>query len=418
MKESNIAWNLTAPTVAPGPISGSLEPPPNFPAMKIAKIESFCVSPRWVFLRVETETGIIGWGECIMPRRVRAVLGAIADLTENILGEDPLAIEDLWQRMYRGGFFRGGPVLATAIAGIEQALWDIKGRHYGIPIHEFLGGRVRQKVRAYAWIGGDRPNDVVAMAKERIAQGFTAVKMNATEELHYLDAHAKIEAVVGRVDALRRECGRDLGIAIDFHGRVHRAMAKQLIRELEPFHLLWIEEPLLSEHNDALPAIAAHTPIPIATGERLCSRWEFKPLLEARVVDIIQPDVSLTGIHELEKIGRMAEAYDVTLAPHCPNGPICLAATLQVDACLPNVALQEYSMGMHYHRGYAGLVPGEMIDYLVGPEMNAVREGFLSIPTGPGLGITINESVVRERHQIWTLRDNNWRNADGTLAEW
>lgn len=386
--------------------------------MKIAKIESFCVSPRWVFVRVETDTGLVGWGESIMPRRVQAVLGAIADLTDNILGEDPLAIEDLWQRMYRGGFFRGGPVLSTAIAAIEQALWDIKGRHYGMPIYEFLGGRVRQKVRAYAWIGGDRPDDVVAMAKERIAQGFTAVKMNATEELHYLDERAKIDAVVGRVDALRRECGRDLGIAVDFHGRVHRAMAKQLIRELEPFHLMWIEEPLLSEHNDVLPAIAANSPTPIATGERLCSRWEFKSILEDRVVDVIQPDVSFTGIHELEKIGRMAEAYDVTVAPHCPNGPICLAATLQVDACLPNVALQEYSMGMHYHKGYAGLAPGEMTDYLVDPQLIAVNGGFLGIPSGPGLGIEINEATVRERHQKFTLRDNNWRNADGTLAEW
>jgi galactonate dehydratase len=386
--------------------------------MKIARIESFCVNPRWIFVRIETDSGLVGWGESIMPRRRRAVVGAIADLAENITGEDPLAIEDLWQRMYRGGFFRGGPVLATAIAGIEQALWDIKGRHYGIPIHEFFGGKVRQKVRAYAWIGGDRPDDVVTMAKERVAQGFGTVKMNATAELHYLDTYDKIEAVVGRVDALRRECGRDLGIAVDFHGRVHRPMAKQLFHELEPFHLTWIEEPVLPENLDALSGIAAHTSAPIATGERLYSRWEFKSLFEARLIDVIQPDVSMTGIHELETIGRMAEAYDLSVAPHCPNGPICLAATLQVDACLPNVALQEYSMGIHYHKGYEGLLPGEMTDYLKDPQAIVAQAGHLHIPTGPGLGITINEEVVKARHHEFSFRDNNWRNSDGTPAEW
>jgi hypothetical protein len=157
------------------------------PRMKIARIETFCVSPRWIFIRVETDSGLVGWGESICPKRVNAVLGAITDLTRNVIGEDPLRIEDLWQRMYRGGFFRGGPILSTAVAGIEQALWDIKGKYYNMPVHEFLGGRVRDKVRAYAWIGGDRPDNVVAMAKARVAQGFTAVKMNATPELHYLD---------------------------------------------------------------------------------------------------------------------------------------------------------------------------------------------------------------------------------------
>jgi len=386
--------------------------------MKIGRIESFCVNPRWIFVRVETEDGLVGWGESIFPRRVNAVLGAITDLTANLIGEDPLPIEDLWQRMSRGGFFRGGPVLATAIAGIEQALWDLKGKYYKMPVHEFLGGRVRQKVRAYAWVGGDRPGQVAEMAKERICQGFTAVKMNATEELHYLDHHSKIDASVARVAAIRQEAGPDFGIAVDFHGRVHRAMAKQLIRALEPYHLLWIEEAVLSEHNDLLSVLAGQTSTPIATGERLYNRWEYKSLLEGRVVDIIQPDASLTGLHELEKLSRMAEAYDVMVAPHCPNGPISLAATLQVDGCVPNLALQEYSVGIHYHQGYRGLAAGEMQDYLLAPELLAPKDGFLEIPNGPGLGIAINEELVRDRHEVWFLRDSNWRNSDGTLAEW
>lgn len=386
--------------------------------MKISRIEPFCVSPRWIFVRVETDDGLVGWGESILPKRIHAVLGAIADLAANLLGEDPLRIDDLWQRMTRGGFFRGGPVLGTAAAGIEQALWDLKGRHYRLPVHEFFGGLVRDRVRAYAWIGGDRPADVVAAAQERARQGFTAVKMNATAELHYLDAPSKIAAVVERVAGIRAALGPDFAIAVDFHGRVHRAMAKALIRELEPFHLAWIEEPVLSEHNDLLPILAAETVTPIATGERLYSRWDYKRLLEDRVVDIIQPDASLTGLHELEKLSRMAEAYDVTVAPHCPNGPVSLAATLQVDACVPNLVFQEYSLGIHYHQGYAGLEPGEMADYLANPELLATRDGHLTIPRGPGFGIEINEEQVRERHRFWSLRDPNWRNADGTPAEW
>jgi galactonate dehydratase len=388
------------------------------PQVKIARIEPFCVSPRWIFVRVETDRGLVGWGESIFPRRVNAVLGALADLAANLVGEDPFAIEDLSQRMFRGGFFRGGPVLATAAAAIEQALWDIKARHYGAPIHELLGGKARRSVRAYAWVGGDRPDNVVEMARKRTEQGFTAVKMNATEELHYLDRRSKLDAVVARVDALRNAFGPDFGIAVDFHGRVHRSMAKELIRALDPFHLLWIEEPLLPENGDLLAEIARDASTPIATGERLNNRWEYKPIFEGRTVGVVQPDVSMTGVHELHTIARMAEAYDMAVAPHCPNGPICLAATLQVDACLSNVAMQEYSVGIHYHGGYAGLAPGEMQDYVLNPEVLTARNGHLLIPDGPGLGIEINEPVVRERHKLWFLRDNNWRNEDGSVAEW
>ncbi|MHB8619544.1 MAG: galactonate dehydratase [Chloroflexota bacterium] len=386
--------------------------------MKIARVDAFRVPPRWIFVRVETDSGVAGWGESIVPKRAGAVLGAIDDLGRNIVGEDPRRIEDLWQRMYRGGFFRGGPVLMTAIAGIEQALWDIKGRLYGLPVHEFLGGRVRDSVRAYAWVGGDRPANVVEHVRQRKEQGFTAVKMNATEELHYIDAFAKVEAVVERVASIRDAFGPEVDIAVDCHGRVHRAMAKLLLAELAPYRLMWIEEPVLEENNDTLAAIARGAPTPIATGERLCTRWDFKPLLEARVVDIIQPDVSLTGLFELEKIARMAEAYDVAVAPHCPNGPISLAATLQLDACLPNVVMQEQSLGIHYHAGYEGLNPGEMHDYLVDPAALHVAAGAFRIPEGPGLGIEIDEAKVRQAQQDWWLRDVAWRNADGTLAEW
>jgi galactonate dehydratase len=386
---------------------------------RIADIEAFQVPPRWILIRVESEDGLVGWGESIVPKRARGVLGAISDLAGNIVGSEASRIEELWQRMRREGWCQPSSLLAAAAAGIEVALWDIKGQAAGLPVHEFLGGRVRESVPVYAWIGGDRPEDVVADATARREQGFSAVKMNATAELDYLDGHAKIDAAVARVAALRDAFGTELRIALDFHGRVHRAMAKALLAELEQFRLMWVEEPLGAGTDDALGILTgAARGIPIATGERLTSRWEFRRLLEDRVVDVLQPDVSLTGLFELEKIARMAEAYDVAVAPHCPNGPVSLAASLQVDACAGNVPIQEQSLGLHYNRGYAGLTPGEMGDYLTDPDPLTPHGGHLSVPDGPGLGIGIDEEVVRARQEPWQLAEPGWRHADGRLADW
>src|SRR6185312_268734 len=216
-------------------------------------------------------------------------------------------------------------------------LWDIKGKVLNQPVHVLLGGPLRQKMRVYSRIGGDRPQDIVKGAKEVAAKGFTAIKMLATEELAFLDSHAKLDAVVARVAALREAMGPDFGIAVDFHGRLHRPMAKQLARELEPFKLMFIEEPVLSEHVEALKEIKNHTATPIALGERLFSRWDFKAILQDSLADIIQPDPSHAGgISETRKIAAMAEAYDVGVALHCPLGPIALAACLQLDAVCYN----------------------------------------------------------------------------------
>jgi galactonate dehydratase len=387
--------------------------------MRIGEIEAFLVPPRWILVRVATDDGAVGWGEAIVPKRAQAVVGAVADLAANFTGADAGRIEDLWQRARRDGFFRGGPVLATAAAAIEHALWDIKGKRYGLPVHEFLGGPVRETVPLYAWIGGDRPHDVVADARARIEQGFSAVKMNATEELDYIGDHQGIDAAVERVAALRDAFGVSLRIAVDFHGRVHRAMAKALLAELDQFGLMWVEEPLGPGYEDALAEVArVASRTPIATGERLVSRWEFKRLLETRAVDILQPDVSLTGLFELEKICRMAEAYDVAVAPHCPNGPVSLAASLQVGFCAGNVVIQEQSLGLHYNRGYAGLPSAEMYDYLRDPAPLIPSQGSLARLPGPGLGIDIDEDVVRKLHGQWRLSDPNWRHPDGRLAEW
>jgi galactonate dehydratase len=385
---------------------------------RVLTAQVFRVAPRWLFVRMETDDGIVGWGEAIVPKRAAAVTGAVEDLLGNIIGEDPDRIEDLWQRMRNGGFFRNGPVLDTASAALEQALWDIKGQRYSLPVYEFLGGAVRERVRTYAWVGGDRPDDVVDQVSNRIAQGYTAVKMNATTELDYVDRSGVVDALVARVGAVRDKFGTSVDVALDFHGRVHRAMTKVLLRELEQFQLLWVEEPVPPGQEDLLPELArVASSIPLATGERISSRADFARLLEQRVFDIIQPDVSLTGLFELEKLCRMAEAYDVAVAPHCPNGPISLAASLQVGLCAGNVIIQECSVGLHYNRGYADLPKGEIYDYLLDRGPLTTEGGFLARPGGPGLGIRIDEQAVADSPG-WILPDPEWRLPDGRLAEW
>jgi galactonate dehydratase len=379
--------------------------------MRIGRIETFYVPPRWLFVRVESDDGAIGWGEASLEGHAEAVDGAFEALKDRFIGHDPRRIEDIWQVAYRGGFYRGGPVLLSALAGLDQALWDLKGRQVGLPAWELLGGKVRDRVRAYAWIGGDRPHEIGAAAQARKEQGFSAVKMNATAELDWIGTPRLFDEVVDRVRAAQAQ-GMDVGL--DFHGRVHKPLAKQLARTLEPLGLLFIEEPLLSENPEGLKQIAALVSTPIALGERLFSRWDFKPFLASGAVDIIQPDLSHAGgLTEVRKIAAMAEAYDVAVAPHCPLGPLALAACLQLAGCTPNVVLQEMSLGIHYNVGH------DLLNFVTDKEVLSPVDGHLPIPDGPGLGVTIDEAAVREadkdRHR-W--RNPIWRNADGSFAEW
>ena len=382
--------------------------------MKISKYTLYQVPPRWLFLKIETDAGITGWGEPVIEGRAATVKAAVIELMENLVGKDPLNIEDHWNVMYRGGFYRGGAILMSAIAGIDQALWDIKGKYHNAPVHMLMGGKARDKVRVYSWIGGDRPENVADAAKEMAAKGFTAIKMNATDELTYVDSYDKIEASVARIAAIREAVGNNMGIGVDFHGRVHRAMAKVLAKELEPFNPMFIEEPVLPENNEMLRDIANHVAIPIATGERMFSRWEFKQLLKDGYADIIQPDLSHAGgITECKKIISMAEAFDVAAAPHCPLGPIALAACLQVDATCHNVFIQEQSLGIHYNSG------NDLLDYVTDASVFKYDEGYVKIPNGPGLGIEINEEYVIEREKIGHNWHNPvWRHKDGSVAEW
>ncbi len=382
------------------------------PPTTIARIETFLVPPRWLFVRIESADGAVGWGEASLEGHGEAVMGAFEPLRDRFIGHDPDRIEDIWQVAYRGGFYRGGPVLMSALAGLEQALWDLKGHRYGLPAWQMLGGRVRDKVRAYAWIGGDRPDEIGEAAKARRGQGFSAVKMNATAELDWLGTPKLFDAVVERVQAAQAQ-GVDVGL--DFHGRVHRPLSKQLARALEPLGLLFIEEPLLSENHEGLADIARITSTPIALGERLYSRWDFKPFFESGVVDIIQPDLSHAGgLLECRKIAAMAEAYDIAVAPHCPLGPLALAACLQLAACTPNVAIQEMSLGIHYNTG-----GHDLLNFITDKEVLSPTDGYLPIPEKSGLGVTIDEAAVREAaREPHRWRNPVWRQKDGSFAEW
>ena len=382
--------------------------------MKITEVNAYFVRPRWGFVEILTDSGLSGWGEAVLEGHAKAVLACVEEDRDYLIGHDPSRIEDIWSTIYRAGFYRGGGVLMSALSGIDQALWDIKGKAFNSPCYELMGGRCRDKMKVYSWIGGDRPGDTGRAAKEKMDAGFSAVKMNATEELQMIDTYDKVDAVLSRVQEIRDACGKYFGIAIDFHGRVHKPMAKVLAKKLEQFDPMFIEEPVLCEHMEDFKEIAAACNVPIATGERLFTRYDFKRLLNAGGVDIIQPDLSHAGgLTEVKKIGAMAEAYDVALAPHCPLGPIALAACLQIDATSYNAVIQEQSIGIHYNVGKT------VLDYVTNKDDFAFTDGWVELPRLPGLGVEVNKDlVIEENKNPHNWKNPVWRHADGSVAEW
>ena len=383
-------------------------------ALQIERVELFKVPPRWLFLKITTKEGIFGWGEPVVEGRADTVAACVNELSQHLIGRSAHSIEDIWQTLYRGGFYRGGPILMSALAGIDQALWDIKGKSLGVPVHELLGGAVRQKMKMYCWIGGDSPEVAIEQAQSKVKEGYKAVKMNATGAFEWIDSNKKIKDVAKNIRLLREEFGDELDIALDFHGRVHKGMVKPLIDALAPYTPMFIEEPVLTENNDALDHIYSYSPIPIATGERMYSRWDFKDVLHRGVVDIIQPDLSHAGgISEVRRIAAMAEAYDVALAPHCPLGPISLASALQIDFASINAVIQESSLGIHYNHGY------DLLDYMENPEVFALEDGYIPLLKEPGLGVCIDEEKLKEAQKIGHQWSNPiWRNKDGSFTEW
>lgn len=382
--------------------------------MKITQLKTYRLAPRWMFLKIETDAGITGWGEPVIEGKARSVETAVQEFAPYLIGQDPSRINDLWQVMYRGGFYRGGAILMSAIAGIDQALWDIKGKALGVPVWQLLGGLVRDRMKLYSWVGGDRPADVIRDIARLREGGFDTFKMNGSEEMGLIDTARKVDAAVARIAEIRDAFGKEIEFGIDFHGRIGAPMAKVMLRELEPFRPLFVEEPVLAEQDECYARLAQHTSIPLAAGERMYSRFEFKRVFAAGGLAIVQPDLSHAGgISECLKIAGMAEAYDIGLAPHCPLGPVALAACLAVDFVSHNAVLQEQSMGIHYNQG------AELLDYVKNKDDFRVVDGYIKPLPKPGLGVEVDEQRVIEASKTapdW--RNPLWRHADGSVAEW
>ncbi|GHH84367.1 galactonate dehydratase [Streptomyces sulfonofaciens] len=381
--------------------------------MKITRVETFLAPPRWLFARVETDEGVVGWGEPVVEGRAEVVRTAVQVLSEYLIGQDPLRIEDHWQVMTKGGFYRGGPVLSSAVAGLDQALWDIKGKTYGQPVHQLLGGPVRESVRAYAWVGGDEPAEIREAIAAQTEAGFTAVKMNGTGRMGPLASRADIRACVLRAETAREALGDSRDFAVDFHGRVSPANARRLLPLLTDSAPLFVEEPVLPAHHHALSDLVSASNIPLALGERLFAREEFLAPLQAGVA-VVQPDISHAGgISELRRIAALAEAYGAQIAPHCPLGPVALAASLQVAFTTPNFLIQEQSIGIHYNKA------AELLDYVADPEPFRFVSGSLLRTDRPGLGVQVDEAAIRAADRnAHAWRNPVWRFDDGTFAEW
>jgi galactonate dehydratase len=367
--------------------------------LKVTKLETFLVKPRWLFLKVHTSAGITGLGEPILEGRAKTCAVAVEEIAPYLVGKDPRRVVHHWQAIYRHAFYRGGPILTSALSGIDQALWDIKGKALGVPVYELLGGPTRDRVRVYEHV--KTPQDV----KTAVKKGFRALKTGV-----YKRRPARIVETKGFVDKaaeyfarLREAGGPEVDIGIDFHGAVPPQTAKLLIKALEPFQPFFIEEPVQCQNVDVLADIARGTFLPIATGERIFTKWGFREILEKRAASILQPDLCHAGgITECRLIAGMAEAYYAAIAPHNPIGPISLAAGIQLAASIPNFLCQEQvSLGE---------------GYLKRPFQ--VKDGYVRLPTGPGLGIELDEDALADKI------DHDWRNKesydrdDGSVVDW
>jgi len=382
--------------------------------MKITNFRLYSVKPRWLFLAIDTDEGITGWGEPVIEGRAHSVAAAVEELSTYLIGKDPRRINDHWQTMYRGGFYRGGPILMSAIAGIDQALWDIKGKALGQPVYELLGGLVRDKMKTYSWVGGDDPAEESSHMRSLMESGWDTFKLNGCGRLQIIDGHRAVDQVVERIGAIRADLGNQVDFGLDFHGRVSVPMAKVLLRELEPFRPLFVEEPVLAEQAEQYSELSRGSSIVLAAGERMFSRFEFKRVFEAGGIGIVQPDLSHAGgITECMKIASMAEAYDVALAPHCPLGPIALAACLAVDFVSHNAVIQEQSMGIHYNQG------AELLDYVTNKDDFAITDGYIKPLSKPGLGVEVDEDHIKEMaKEGCDWKNPIWRHEDGSIAEW
>lgn len=372
--------------------------------MKITDISIQHIRPRSAILRMHTDKGITGYGECVLEGRGRTVEQAVHELTDYLIGKDPRQIEHHWQALYRGTFYHGGPVLCSALSGVEQAMWDILGKSLGVPVYTLLGGAVRSRIRIYRHVHGETLDALRSQCREAVAQGYTMVKTALPEPARMIETPDYIRRQVRFMETIREEIGWGIDFAIDFHGRVSPALAIRLAKEFEPLQPVFIEEPCLAQNIDAMATIARSTSIPVATGERLYTKWGFRELLEKQAAAVIQPDVChCGGISEAKKIAAMAESYFVSFAPHNALSGMNLAASLQVVATVPNFLAQE-----QVHLG-DGLFKQPF----------QVHDGYIELPTAPGLGVDVDEEAMKEmiytgEHQnpMWVHED------DGSVADW
>lgn len=383
--------------------------------MKITRLEVMKVKPRWMFLKVHTDTDIYGLGEPVLEGHCTAVEAVLREYEEYLIGKDPLMIEHHLQAMYRGGFYRGGPLMLSAISGIEQALWDIKGKYYNAPVYEMLGGKCRNKIRMYTHVkrtavsGEFSIEEMLDITQKRLDDGYTAIKYSIIPPIRAIDNPASVRKHVERFAAVREKIGDNVDLAIDFHGRVSPAMAPVLCEALKPYHPFFIEEPVLPENVDCMVNVARSTTIPIAAGERLFGKWQYRELLEKQAVAIVQPDIChCGGIFEGRKIAVMSELFFGSVAPHNPLGPISLAACIQLDACIPNFLVQEH--------------PGNQdksdlgVGYIKQPFL--IKDGYIDVPTKPGLGVELDEEALKDK-----IYDGRWStpriyHEDGSVADW
>jgi galactonate dehydratase len=374
---------------------------PDFPTkLRITRLETFLVRPRWLFLKVHTDEGVIGLGEPILEGRAKTCAAAVAEIEPYLIGKDPRHVTHHWQAIYRHAFYRGGPILTSALSGIEQALWDIKGKLLGVPVYELLGGPTRDRVRVYSHVGNN-PDRL----KQRKAEGFTAFKTgvrNATQS-GVVASPRFIDQAVEAFAALREAGGDDVDIGIDFHGAISPQNARLLIKGLEPYRPFFIEEPVQAQNVDVMAQIARGTFLPIATGERIFTKWGFREILEKGAASILQPDLCHAGgILETRLIAGMAEAYYAAIAPHNPLGPISLAAGLQLAASIPNFLCQEQvNLGEGYLR-----------------EPFLVEDGHVRIPTKPGLGIELDEEQMADKLGHDWQNPETYLETDGSVVDW
>ncbi len=368
--------------------------------LKVTKLETFLVQPRWLFLKVHTNAGIVGLGEPVVEGRADTVAAAVHEIEPYLVGKDPRQVVHHWQAIYRHAFYRGGPVLTSALSGIDMALWDIKGKALGVPVYELLGGPTRSKVRVYAHV--KTPEDV----KKGIAAGFTAFKTGPQfrrKYPRYVENPSEVGYAIEQFAALRKAAGDTIDIAIDFHGKISPALAKMLIKGLEPYAPMFVEEPINCQNHDVMAEIARGTHLPIATGERVFTKWGFREVLEKQAATILQPDLCHAGgITEVRLIAGMAEAYYAAVAPHNPLGPISLAAGIQLAASIPNFLCQEQrSLGEGYLK-----------------QPFVVRDGYVDVPTAPGLGIELDEQAVAAKVGHEWKSTESYDEDDGSVVDW